>query len=52
MGVVNLVTKIYSCLNGSVYCGFIDWPVKNLLMRTKVAIDDVSESQNNEKRPV
>ncbi len=34
---------IYSCLNGSVNCRFIDWPVKNLLMRTKVAIDNVPE---------
>ncbi len=35
---------IYSCLDGSVNCRFIDWPVKNPLMRTKVAIDDVPES--------
>ncbi len=34
---------IYGCVTGSVNCRFFDWPVKKLLMRTKVAIDDVPE---------
>ncbi len=42
-GCGELCHLIYSYFNGSVNCRFIDWPVKNLPMRTKVAIDDVPE---------
>ncbi len=33
-------------VESSVNCRFINWPVKNLPMRTKVAIDDVPEPNN------